>query len=86
MFYTSFDEADMHAAEATYLGFMRIEGLLLGKEGSFVLRETGTFSKGVAKSYLEIIAGSGTEQLKEISGTGSGEADQKGCVWELEID
>ena len=85
MFYTSFDEADMHAAEATYLGFMRIEGFLQGKEGSFVLKDTGTFSKGVAESSLEIIAESGTKQLKDISGAGSAKADQKGCVWQLDI-
>ena len=86
MFYTSFDVEDIHKSTAQYVGQIRIEGNLKGKSGSFALLDTGTFESGVAKSHITIIAGSGTEELSNITGSGSYMADQSGCSWELTLD
>ncbi len=85
MFYSHFDADDMHTAQAQYVGQIRIIGELQGKSGSFVVTDNGTFNGGVAVSELSIIPGSGTGELKDISGIGEYAADQKGCTWEMEI-
>lgn len=85
MFYSHFDDAAMHASQAQYVGQIRIVGKLKGKAGSFVLSDAGSFVGGVANSELAIIAGSGTDELKSISGVGEYAADQKGCTWEMEV-
>lgn len=85
MFYTAFDPEDMHKSEAQYVGQMRIVGKLKGKSGSFALTDTGIFESGVAKSHIAIIAGSGTEELSNITGNGSYQGDQTGCSWELDV-
>jgi hypothetical protein len=85
MFYSSFDPEDMHKAQAQYVGQIKIEGKLKGKIGSFVAHDSGTFAEGVANSELSIIAGSGTGELRSISGLGEYAADQKGCTWEMKV-
>ncbi len=85
MFYSSFDPEDMHKAHAQYVGQIRIVGKLKGKSGSFVVNDEGTFIGGVASSELSIIAGSGTDELRGISGVGEYAADQKNCTWEMEV-
>lgn len=85
MFYSSFDDEDMHKSQAQYVGQIRVVGTLKGKLGSFVLNDAGTFVGGVANSELSIIAGSGTGELTGISGVGEYAADQKSCTWEMEV-
>lgn len=85
MFYSSFDPDDMHNSHAKYVGQLRIVGKLKGKSGSFVLEDAGTFSGGVARSELAIISGSGTDELRAISGVGEYSADQSACAWEMEV-
>jgi len=86
MFYSSFDEADMHKSSALYVGQLKIEGLLKGEKGSFVLHDSGSFADGVARSKIHILENSGTGELTGIHGEGSYEADEKGCSWELSCD
>ncbi len=64
MFYKHFDEKDQHKASAVYTGLIRFTGSVNGKTGSFVMRDNGTFEGGSAKSILQIISGSSTEELK----------------------
>jgi hypothetical protein len=85
MFYSSFDPDDMHKSQAQYVGQIRIEGKLKGKMGSFVANDSGTFADGVANSELSIIAGSGTGELRSISGVGEYAAEQESCTWEMEV-
>jgi hypothetical protein len=85
MFYKSFDPNDAHNAKAEYVGLLRIEGMLKGQAGSFVLTDRGKYENGVALSKIEIIQGSGTENLSNVKGNGSYKADQTGSVWELEV-
>ena len=58
---------------AAFVGIERVSGKLMGKHGSFVLRRTGVFEGGLAKEDYTIIAGSGTGELKGISGGGHSE-------------
>jgi hypothetical protein len=85
MFYSFFDEVDMHKSVAQYVGHLKIEGKIKEKSGSFVLTDSGTFEDGVASSDVDIITGSGTGELRGIIGLGSYQADEKGCRWELDV-
>ena len=69
VFYKYFDPNDEHKADAKYVGLMRLAGKLNGKEGSFVMEDHGEYNKGLASSRLEIIPGSGTGELANISGS-----------------
>lgn len=86
MFYTAFDDMDMHNSQARYVGHIKIVGSVNGKMGSFALTDSGSFQGGLASSHVEIIAGSGTDELSRISGLGSYSADAQGCRWELGLE
>ena len=86
MFYTAFDEKDMHNSQAKYVGQIQIVGTVKGKAGSFALTDSGSFQGGLASSQVEIIAGSGTDELSTISGSGRYSADAQGCRWQLELE
>ena len=53
---------------ATYVGLERVVGRLGDREGSFVMKDVGTFKDGVAASAFEIVPGSGTGDLAGLSG------------------
>lgn len=84
MFYKHFDEKDQHKANAVYTGLIRFTGNINGKNGSFAMQDNGSFEDGTAKSILQIISGSGTEELKSISGSGNYIANQSGFNMELD--
>ncbi len=86
MFYKYFDENDQHKSSAMYIGLIRFVGKVLGKEGSFVIEDHGTFENGAASSTLKIIAGSGIGELKGIQGTGRYSANQDGAHIELDYN
>lgn len=56
---------------AAFVGLERITGSIDGRSGSFVLQHTGVFEAGTAKTILSILPGSGTEDLRGISGEGA---------------
>jgi hypothetical protein len=84
MFYKYFDPNDQHKSSAVYTGLMRFVGSVHGKEGSFVMRDEGSFENGTAKSSLRIIEGSGLGNLKGIMGTGQYHAGKDAIQFELE--
>jgi hypothetical protein len=84
MFYSHYDEKDVHKSTAFYIGLTRFTGTLNGKSGSLVLEERGSFGAGTASSTSTIVAGSGTEQLRGITGTAKSTATQTGSLFELE--
>ncbi len=55
---------------AVYTGYERITGEISGRKGTFVLKHEGDFKDGIADARCTIINDSGTDGLKEISGTG----------------
>jgi hypothetical protein len=56
---------------ATFVGLERIVGRVAGKAGSFVLQRTGMFENGVAKETYSVVPGSGTGELRGLSGEGT---------------
>lgn len=55
---------------ASLVSLMRLSGKLGGKSGRFVLLGTGTYDKTKARVDSTVVAGSGTDELAGISGTG----------------
>jgi hypothetical protein len=58
------------AGSASFMGLERVTGSVGGRSGSFVLQHTGTFEGGVAKVTLSVVPGSGTGDLRGLSGEG----------------
>ncbi len=85
MFYKYFDSNDPHKSTAVYTGLMKFEGKLQGKEGSFVMEDSGTFENGLASSSLKIINSSGIGELKGIEGSGHYSASKEGAFIELDF-
>lgn len=59
---------------ADWVGLQRVVGAVGGRGGSFVLRTNGTFDGSVAAGDWDVVAGSGTDDLEGITGTGRMEA------------
>jgi hypothetical protein len=55
---------------AAFVGLERIVGGLAGKSGSFVLQRTGVFEGGLAKESYSVVTGSGSGELRGLSGEG----------------
>jgi hypothetical protein len=54
---------------AGYVAIETVTGTLLGKHGSFVLQHSATMDQNGRKMTVIIVPGSGTGDLKDISGT-----------------
>jgi hypothetical protein len=63
---------------AVYLALDRISGRLEGREGSFVLHHRGILSADGAEIDGAIVPGSGTGELKGITGQGAITVDEDG--------
>lgn len=55
---------------ATFVGLERVTGSIGHRTGSFVLQRTGVFEDGQAKETYSVIPGSGTGELRGLSGDG----------------
>ena len=53
---------------ASYVAIEQVEGVLLGRTGSFVVHHTGTMSGGVDRLSIAIVPDSGTGELTGITG------------------
>lgn len=71
---TSVLEAIMAGLEGgsarVYVAIERLEGVLLGRRGSFVLMHAATSHGSAASLSLTIVPGSGTDELQGLSGSG----------------
>jgi hypothetical protein len=56
---------------AVFVGLERLSCTINNKAGSVILKHNGKFEAGVASSHFDIVAGSGTQALAEISGSGT---------------
>jgi hypothetical protein len=54
---------------ASYVAIEQVNGVLLGRHGSFVVHHTGTMAGGVDRLSIAIVPDSGTEELTGITGT-----------------
>jgi Protein of unknown function (DUF3224) len=54
---------------AAYVAIERIEGTLEGRRGSFVVTHKATASSSAMSLTVEIVSGTGTEELQGLEGT-----------------
>ena len=54
-----------------YVALERVEGLLDGAHGTFVLQHVGAITAGVPTLVLDVVPGSGTGGLELLEGSGS---------------
>lgn len=53
---------------AGYVAIDKVDGVLRGKKGTFVLQHTGTMNKGIPSLSVTVVPDSGTGQLVGIAG------------------
>lgn len=53
---------------AGYVAIERVNGTLLGREGSFVLMHTGTMNRGTKQLVVQVVPDSGTDALTGLAG------------------
>ena len=85
LYYNHFNEDDRQSSLASYLGLVRFEGNIQGRNGSFVMEDEGTFINGSAESVLRIVEFSGLDELMNISGTGKFVSNSEGSYLELDF-
>jgi hypothetical protein len=56
---------------ASFVGLERVVGTIDGRRRSFVLRHVGSFDGETAEAEVRVVPGSGTEDLRELTATGS---------------
>lgn len=66
-----------------YVALERVEGSLDGVPGAFALQHVGVVVAGVPSLALEVVAGSGTDGLVGLSGSGTIEHTADGAVLTL---
>ena len=55
----------------SYVGLERVVGRLGGRQGSFVLQVIGAHQEGLVEASIEVVSGSGTGELRGLSGSGA---------------
>ena len=63
---------------AGYVAMERVTGTLDGRTGSFTLQHSGTMDRGAPTLVVSVVPDSGTEGLRELSGTMTIDADGEG--------
>lgn len=63
---------------AAFVGLERIKGTVGSRRGTLVIQHVSTFSDGAAKATLTVV--SGTDELKDATGSGDLVADPSGRV------
>ena len=64
-----FGGGDPKQGAAGYVAIEVVNGILNGKHGSFALQHLATMDKSGMKIQVVVVPGSGTDELKDISGT-----------------
>lgn len=64
-----FSAGDPQHGRAGYVAIERVSGVLQGKYGSFVLQHLATMDANGPQMKVQVVPGSGTEELKGLSGT-----------------
>lgn len=71
---------------AVFTGLERVRGRVDGRSGSFVLQHNGMFEAGKARGVCFVVQGSGTEELRNLSGKADfehGHAEQQHLCFEF---
>ena len=54
---------------AGYVAIERVEGMLHGRRGSFILQHSGTMTRGTPRLVITVVPDSGTDELSGLTGT-----------------
>jgi hypothetical protein len=65
---------------ASFVGLERINGTISGRRGTLVLQHVGTFIDGAATATLTVVAGCGSGDFVDATGTGTFVADPAGKI------
>ncbi|MBC7849874.1 MAG: DUF3224 domain-containing protein [Chitinophagaceae bacterium] len=57
-----------HKSSASIYGLELVTGVINGRHGSFVVEHKGEFENGITNSLRTIVPGSGTDELKGVTG------------------
>jgi hypothetical protein len=60
---------DRESGSGAYLAMERVEGLLDGRAGSFLLHHTGVMTRGAPGLAVAVVPDSGRDELAGLSGT-----------------
>ena len=60
---------DRDLGSGAYVAMEKVEGMLEGRRGSFLLYHTGTMERGAAGLKVAVVADSGRDELSGLSGT-----------------
>ena len=71
---------------AGYVAIEQVSGTLDGKKGSFAIQHFGTMSENGKRLMLEVVPGSGTHELKNLSGKMDIKIDDGQHYYELEYE
>lgn len=71
---------------ASFLGFELVQGSLAGRSGSFVVEHRGTYEGGIAKAESRVVPGSGSGDLRGLTGEGGFEAPSGGGIFTLRYE
>jgi hypothetical protein len=69
-----------------YVALERVDGVLDGRAGAFVLRHVGTITAGGPVLDLSVVEGSATGELAGLSGSGAIEHTDDGARLELDYE
>jgi hypothetical protein len=65
---------------ATFVGLERIVGTVGSRKGTLVLQHVGSYADGSASAKLSVVEGSGSDDLKGVTGAGEFTADPAGSL------
>ena len=70
-----FLQASRDDGSATFVGIERVTGSIAGREGSFLLQDSGTLEGNIVKGDWFVVPRSGTGELAGLRGEGGFEAE-----------
>ena len=72
---------------ARFVGLQLVTGEVAGRRGTFVLETSGVFEGGVARWEANVVSGSSTGELTDLSGRGTFEAPHGSqASYELDLE
>jgi hypothetical protein len=70
-----FLQAERKDGSASFVGIERVTGTIAGRQGTFLLQDTGTLEGNVVSGRWFVVPGSGTGELAGLCGEGGFTAD-----------
>jgi len=84
--YSVQDTVNPHNSQATYTGYMFLDGSIGGKTGTVVIEDRGSYTQTGPASVLRIKPGTGTGELAGVTGTGKYGMNDGKMIIEFDLD